>query len=1356
MGVFLIEKGWIKKEGGSFVRGSLTLEIPIKHKFLTIARTKESIMKMNQKRFFTGLSIVTLLAPMLLTSVEVFAEDFATSHSSEVITAPLAEDLQVGPDLETITMPPVETTPIVEDVPVIDEPAMEESSVIDAPITEAITDEKQEGTELITDETIIENTPETLEENHTTDSSIETHAEEPAKKTKKEEATSSTSDGTEEDKPDKDWTGGIGIDDLEVDEQKDGTITLTAAEIIKNDEKIDYVKTTDDGLLSVKLDPSFYLSNNSGYDTEQDNLYTYVYGSVSLADPNSGILYSFSYNPGEISAHGLGDHNYQVFYFKDKKGKVTEYTLNLKITDEPIVSEEDFEMSEKTSGIVVTTGDLIEITPNYEKFNWHIKVKDNQWKILNHNAEDYKLSKLYEKRTYNIVLYSEELQEVKIYKFKVDRMISESDTIEHEIDLKLSRNNQFRFGNEFYQEYDDKLAGLSVLANYDSHGYYFSVKIENPEDSIYFNENLYYYTDKIDGHYISYLEVTWLKNIYDEDGNYIDYVQKNAKIKLNIHLDNTTEIDESKEKSFDFAVDHNDLIMNSKEDKPYEVSFDYGGPSNVSETFRIAYLNTNAFDQGKDTIYKGEYVKLYEGSDYVSTLSEPSPGFIQAYSDHGNSINFTILNAPEIETETVEINVGRKNNEENSVTVSPKSDNNLTISAYRDYNQLYSLSYDFDYDGIHHYEALGEWDYNVPEDSGTIEKTIYKRKGYGGKIVAIYHIQFNLEKIEYELQDPIHLAIPKKLGFNRVYAETPDAQIVIIGSSWGGYEDDNFNFNAHVQATKDGVNNNISFYYNDYWASTDDQNPEYNSEFLYTESQDGVYKKYPVIISPDFDGKAPSTHEYYTFDLEATAQELIEVRKDEENFPRNYGKAWDYAYSKYESAYFNIFLDKENRFNAHGKETAADERFVLFPYEGGAAVALNKTSESQYTFKYEDGRFLYNLTITDRKVTDILPTKLTLSESKVTIAAGETATINATITPKDATNQSLKWTSEDEKIATVTNGVITGHKEGKTTITTETVNGLKETVKVIVEKVPEKPIIKEELKDESGSGVSVSAPAGVLPKGAELKVEPIQSNNDVHQKLDELTEGKFVLFDIKLENSGQNVQPNGMVAVRVPIPTGFDPAKIKMYRFDEVTGKRTALNGWVDGAYYVFETDRFSYYTLVEEEPVEEKEDTETLPEIDKKPLEGKIQSAEALNQTDYTSESWMLFTEKLRAAQGTAANKLANEKDVKTALDELTAAMNALVKTPAENNNTEDKNEGITDKETDNKNEANNQKPVTPESPKVDSPKTENTKVETENPKASEKDLPQLGDAVSIALPAVGLLLIALTGLIFFRRRKA
>lgn len=70
---------------------------------------------------------------------------------------------------------------------------------------------------------------------------------------------------------------------------------------------------------------------------------------------------------------------------------------------------------------------------------------------------------------------------------------------------------------------------------------------------------------------------------------------------------------------------------------------------------------------------------------------------------------------------------------------------------------------------------------------------------------------------------------------------------------------------------------------------------------------------------------------------------------------------------------------------------------------------------------------------------------VTLTPASTTLATGETVQLVATITPADATNTEVTWSTTDEEIASVsTTGLVTaGTKSGTATITVETVDGNK-------------------------------------------------------------------------------------------------------------------------------------------------------------------------------------------------------------------------------------------------------------------------------------------------------------------------
>lgn len=67
---------------------------------------------------------------------------------------------------------------------------------------------------------------------------------------------------------------------------------------------------------------------------------------------------------------------------------------------------------------------------------------------------------------------------------------------------------------------------------------------------------------------------------------------------------------------------------------------------------------------------------------------------------------------------------------------------------------------------------------------------------------------------------------------------------------------------------------------------------------------------------------------------------------------------------------------------------------------------------------------------------------VTLSKTALTLEAGKTVRLSATVLPATATNKSVTWSSNNEAVATVsTNGTVTAHKAGTAVITARTANG---------------------------------------------------------------------------------------------------------------------------------------------------------------------------------------------------------------------------------------------------------------------------------------------------------------------------
>ena len=68
-------------------------------------------------------------------------------------------------------------------------------------------------------------------------------------------------------------------------------------------------------------------------------------------------------------------------------------------------------------------------------------------------------------------------------------------------------------------------------------------------------------------------------------------------------------------------------------------------------------------------------------------------------------------------------------------------------------------------------------------------------------------------------------------------------------------------------------------------------------------------------------------------------------------------------------------------------------------------------------------------------------TGVTMNSTSLTLVEGETAELVATISPKNADNQTVLWSSSDGSVASVDNGKVTALKEGKATITAKSDDG---------------------------------------------------------------------------------------------------------------------------------------------------------------------------------------------------------------------------------------------------------------------------------------------------------------------------
>ncbi len=81
----------------------------------------------------------------------------------------------------------------------------------------------------------------------------------------------------------------------------------------------------------------------------------------------------------------------------------------------------------------------------------------------------------------------------------------------------------------------------------------------------------------------------------------------------------------------------------------------------------------------------------------------------------------------------------------------------------------------------------------------------------------------------------------------------------------------------------------------------------------------------------------------------------------------------------------------------------------------------------------------------------VTPTEITLDTTRTWMGRGETYQLSATVSPNNAADKSITWTSSNNNIATVSNGKVTAKKDGTVTITAKTSNGKTAECKITVQ-----------------------------------------------------------------------------------------------------------------------------------------------------------------------------------------------------------------------------------------------------------------------------------------------------------------
>lgn len=134
----------------------------------------------------------------------------------------------------------------------------------------------------------------------------------------------------------------------------------------------------------------------------------------------------------------------------------------------------------------------------------------------------------------------------------------------------------------------------------------------------------------------------------------------------------------------------------------------------------------------------------------------------------------------------------------------------------------------------------------------------------------------------------------------------------------------------------------------------------------------------------------------------------------------------------------------------------AKDKTVTFTSSNPAVAAVSNTGvvtgisagEATITATTVNGKVAtVKITVVNVEATDI-----TLDKYSADLSVSGTTTVVATVLPENATDKTVTWSSSNETVASVKDGVVTGLSAGTADITAKTANGLTKTCKITVTK----------------------------------------------------------------------------------------------------------------------------------------------------------------------------------------------------------------------------------------------------------------------------------------------------------------
>lgn len=271
--------------------------------------------------------------------------------------------------------------------------------------------------------------------------------------------------------------------------------------------------------------------------------------------------------------------------------------------------------------------------------------------------------------------------------------------------------------------------------------------------------------------------------------------------------------------------------------------------------------------------------------------------------------------------------------------------------------------------------------------------------------------------------------------------------------------------------------------------------------------------------------------------------------------------------------------------------SVTDNDYKLGNYRKASVQALNtlidkikaETDINKELQTYVDGYTnQLSIALNYAKEPAILVKGITLDKNRADMNVGDALTLKATVSPENADDPTITWTSSNDKIATVENGVVKAVSAGDVTITVTTVDGGYVATCAIEVKNHDNSVASTD------SSVGVNYNTSALPAGVSVgsvKNIVVTSGTDktsIEKALSNIGYTNLLINDVQLlDVDGKPITSlSGNVTVKIKVPDGAANEALCVFWYNPATGKLTNMNATRQNGYLLFTTNHFSYYVV--------------------------------------------------------------------------------------------------------------------------------------------------------------------------------